>query len=332
MSASSLATSAETTKRGSFNYLQQGVEHSLYRNGLVLTRRDKDGSDGDTQGVLLTDQLMDVHDARALAPGEHRTLAANGFELCTRPVGDPQLDFLDHQQVVHNYYDDCVAVLREASGSPHVFAFDHNIRSALGEKNQQRIAGGQQVQGPAHVVHGDYTLISAPDRLRALAKPPSGNDTLRPVLPEGTSLLDPQAVDHALSGGRYAIINVWRNIADEPVAMHPLALCDAQTVDPQDLVVFEIHYQDRIGENYFAKHSARHRWYSYPGLTREEALLIKQWDSAGELALSNGARADSEGQPDTSTFSFHSAFEDPSTRPDSPERWSIEVRCLVLYE
>ena len=41
---------------------------------------------------------------------------------------------------------------------------------------------------------------------------------------------------------RIAIINVWRNIAHEPVAIHPLALCDAQTVRPEDLVVFELHY------------------------------------------------------------------------------------------
>ena len=49
---------------------------------------------------------------------------------------------------------------------------------------------------------------------------------------------------------------------------------------PDDLVVFEIHYADRIGENYFAKHADAHRWYFYPALTRDEALLIKQWDSA----------------------------------------------------
>ena len=32
------------------------------------------------------------------------------------------------------------------------------------------------------------------------------------------------------------------------------------------------------------------------------------------------------------TFSFHSAFEDPMTAPDAPDRWSIEVRCVALYD
>ena len=101
---------------------------------------------------------------------------------------------------------------------------------------------------------------------------------------------------------------------------------------PEHLVVFEIHYHDRIGENYFAKHSDGHRWYFYPALTRDEALLIKQWDSDGALARSNGADPDAADPDAPCTFSFHSAFEDPATAPDAPERWSIEVRCVALYD
>ena len=67
----------------------------------------------------------------------------------------------------------------------------------------------------------------------------------------------------------------------------PLALCDGR-VD-QDLVVFEI-LSDRIGENYWSKYHDRHRFYRYPEMIRNEALLIKQWDSAGELARSAGRK------------------------------------------
>jgi hypothetical protein len=116
------------------------------------------------------------------------------------------------------------------------------------------------------------------------------------------------------------------------VATHPLALCDSQTVAPDDLVVFEIHYQDRIGGNYFAKHADGHRWYYFPEMTGDEALLIKQWDSAGSLARSGGRQADASDPAAPSTFSFHSAFEDPATPPDPPDRRSIEVRCLVIYD
>jgi hypothetical protein len=183
-------------------------------------------------------------------------------------------------------------------------------------------------------VHGDYTLTSAPQRLRDLTKPPKTNDTLRGIGLEGArSLIRPDEAARVLAeGGRFAIINVWRNIAKEPVSTHPLALCDAQTVRPEDLVVFEIHYQDRVGENYFAKHSPEHQWFYYPQITRDEALLIKQWDSAGPLARSQGGRDDASDPQAPCTFSFHSAFEDPSTPPDAPDRWSIETRCFVLYD
>jgi hypothetical protein len=329
-STSDVAEGAVRT--GSFRYLAASTEPSLYRNGKVFTQRNRDGSDAGWQGVDLETRQMPVHDARRLDGAARRTLSRNGFEALAHPLSSPKIDFLDHAQVVRDYYPQCVEVVREASGASLVVAFDHNVRSAAGKKSQRRIEGGQEVQGPAHVVHGDYTLTSAPQRLHDLAQPPSANDTVQTLLSDGESLLDAAAVDRVLAGGRFAIINVWRNITPEPVAIHPLALCDAASVHLKDLVVFEIRYSDRIGENYFAKHADGHEWYFYPALTRDEALLIKQWDSGGELARSNGANSDSANLNAPCTFSFHSAFEDPATPPDAAERWSTEVRCIVLYD
>jgi hypothetical protein len=318
-----------SARTGTFNYMNNAAQSSLFRNGKVLTRRDLDGSDARWEGVDLSPVQMPVHDARGLTGAARKTLAANGFEVSTLPLPKTGLDFLDHHQVVRDYYPHCAEVVREVCGARVVAAFDHNVRSAVGKAGQRRIEGGQQVQGPARVVHGDYTLTSAPQRLRDLTRPPGSNDTLRSVLREGEALLDRDEVEEALARGRFGIINLWRNIAPEPVAVDPLALCDAAHVRPDDLVVFEIHYADRIGENYFAKHATDHAWYFYPALSRDEALLIKQWDSAGRLARTGGQAADEAGEP--CTFSFHSAFEDSLTPPNAPPRWSIEVRCAVLF-
>ncbi len=330
--ASPAKRASDASRIGSFKYLAPSAEPSLYRNGKVLTRRDEDGSDAGWQGVELEAREMPVHDARGLEATARRTLAMNGFEVCTSPLSMPDLDFFNHDQVVQSYYPECAEIVRAVSGASFVAAFDHNVRSAAGKKSERRIKGGQQVQGPAHVVHGDYTLTSAPQRLRDLSQPPGANDTLRRPLAEGETLLDGRQVERVLEGGRFAIINLWRNIARTPVQTHPLALCDAVSVRPEHLVVFEIHYHDRIGENYFAKHADGHQWYFYPALTRGEALLIKQWDSAGGLAGSMGAKPDAADPEAPCTFSFHSAFEDPTTAPDAPERWSIEVRCVALYD
>ena len=125
-------------------------------------------------------------------------------------------------------------------------------------------------------------------------------------------------------GGRFAFINVWRSIREEPIDKEPLACCDASTFSMSDLCTFEIRYADRIGENYFSRFSDRHRWSVFPRMTREEVMLILQWDSAGAIA-----RGASEGGP--ATFSLHSAVSDPRSPPDAV-RESIEVRCVVVFD
>jgi hypothetical protein len=292
-----------------------------------MTRDDR-GNFVDSKGVETESHEIVVKDARQLSPEDTMSLTRNGFELLQKTV--PSYDFLDHEEVITSYYRDCEEIVAEAT-SGKVWAFDHNIRSAGGLADKRRVKGGQDVQGPAHIVHGDYTLRSARDRLTQLTQASSVNDTLRQVVPEGHGLIPEDAANPALKdSGRFAIINVWRNIESVPVATHPLALCDGQSVQPEDLVVFEIHMPDRVGENYWAKYDERHLFYCYPAMTRSEVLLIKQWDSAGLLAQSGGAKADHMADGPC-TFSFHSAFYDAQTPKDAPDRWSIEVRCMVLY-
>ena len=188
-----------------------------------------------------------------------------------------------------------------------------------------------QVQNPAGIVHADYTSVSGPRRLGDLAKQPKLNDVLRPKLlsQNRSSLLDPNIVQEALDGKRrYAFVNVWRSIdQDNPVKDNHLACIDSQTVCKDELRVFKIHYTDRGGENYFAcpsppSNDKQHSWCYYPDMTMEEALLIKQWDSRGDIA--DGS--------ERSTFAIHSAFLDPTAPKNAPPRTSIEVRCIVIWD
>src|SRR5215813_2561031 len=85
-------------RTGLFNYMADTAEASLYRNGKVLTRRNRDGSDARWEGVDLKERRMPVANARA---AQSCTLATNGFEMRLRPLAR-QVDFLDHEQVVHH--------------------------------------------------------------------------------------------------------------------------------------------------------------------------------------------------------------------------------------
>jgi len=180
-------------------------------------------------------------------------------------------------------------------------------------------------------VHADYTAVSGPRRFELLAEPPKVNDVKQPKLP-----LEKGDVAGALAGARrWAFVNVWRPISTVPVMDRPLACCDAQSVTPDDLLTFEIRYVDRTGENYFAKHAPGHKWYYFPQMTRDEALLLLQWDSKGDFAVQNsgsgGGTKESEASTGSATFALHSAFLDPSRPVDSPPRESIEVRCVVIF-
>ena len=111
-------------------------------------------------------------------------------------------------------------------------------------------------------------------------------------------------------------MNVWRPITG-PVRRAPLALADATTVSPDDLLATDQVFPGRVGEIYQVAHNPAQRWYWAPEMTRNEVLLIKGWDS-----LNDGR----------SKFTPHGAFTLPDQDPNAAPRESIEVRTFVVIE
>jgi hypothetical protein len=286
----------------------------------MFTRRDLEGTDTEFEGATFVASPMQVWNARLLK----KTVDRNGFELVEDSPVDSQLNFLDYSQVVNKYYPHCEALLKDklGPGVAVVKAFDHNIRSNQGFGRELQNTNAK-VQGPGGMVHADYTRVSAPRRLQQLSEAPKAND----VLQQAESVLDRQLVEDALEGKRrYVLVNVWRNISPVPVQQAPLACIDASTVAFEDLRTFQIHYKDRVGENYFCCPSDAHQWCYYPSMTRDEALLLKQWDSEGGVA--QGQSIDDK----VSSFTVHSAFLDPTASSNAPPRESIETRCVVIWD
>ncbi len=263
------------------------------------------------------------------------------------------------------------ALLQQYGDQVQVWAFDHNVRKQQLQNDSDTVAPNNTnsttnastttttttttstvIQKPIGMVHGDYTTLSAPRRLQLLGEPPKINDIFHEQFKNQsngtsprTSLLDPTLIQECLpSSGtdtpkqrrRYAFINIWKNIdPHHPVMALPLGCVDATTVSMvDDLRTLELHYTDRIGENYLACHPSplharrQHQWVYYPQMTHDEVLLIKQWDSAGTNVTTRNDHDDAY----TATFSLHSAFIDPTTPPNNTiVRQSIEVRCVVIW-
>ena len=275
----------------SFNYCAPDVT-------AVSTRRDGAGSDGELEGAAWSPTVVRIHDGR----GRPWSLEKNGFRLVEAPID--AIDLYDDAAVTGRYYGMCEALVAEqCPGATAVKAFDHNVRCEEGKASGRKLKGGSNVQAPAGLVHGDYTAVSAPRRLAQLSEAPKTNDALNKPPLDGVDA----------TGRRFAFINVWRPIST--VQSTPLACCDASSVSEDELLTFQIHYSDRVGENYFARHHERHAWYYFPRMKREEALLIQQWDSSTDAAK----------------FALHSAFADPASPSDAPARESIEVRLVVVY-
>ena len=224
-----------------------------------------------------------VHDARSLDPTPR--LEREGVELVAFD-GAPK-DERDAAHVEEEFYPRVEAMVAEKTGASRVVAFDHNLRSSGRDE-----ADGAIVQSPVRLVHNDYTEHSAPQRVR--------------------DLLGDEAED--LLAHRFAVINVWKPLHG-PVHELPLAVCDAQTIDPNDMIETDLRYPDRTGEIYSFAYSEAHRWLYFPTMSPDETMLLKCYDSAR----------------DVSRFTAHTAIDDPDTPPDAPARQSIEVRTLAFF-
>lgn len=229
--------------------------------------------------------LVSIRNARPIA--ESLSLDHEGFELVDTATSFR--DFYDEEAVRRDYYPEVERVLAAATGAVKVIAFDHNVRNAAR-------TGEPGIREPVSRAHNDFTLRSGHDRA-ALELAARGV----PVDP--------------LLFGHFAIINLWRPIR-RAVEKWPLALCDASTVHADSLVPAELVYRNRVGQTYSLAFDRGQRWYYFPRVTPDEAILIKGYDSR---------------EKGVARFTPHAAFHDAAASRGAYERESIETRALVYY-
>jgi hypothetical protein len=218
--------------------------------------------------------------------GERFTLPTHGFRLVTHKTAVK--DFYDEGEVLRVYYPEVEALIKAESGARRVVVFDHTVRTADDGRHAER-----WIRRTVKSVHNDYTERSAPKRVRDIL-PDEANQLLK---------------------RRYGIIQVWRSIAPR-VESEPLAMCDGRSIPEVGFIRNERRYRDRTAETYHIAYNPSHRWFYFPYMTRNEALVFKVFDSDA----SAGVR-----------FTAHTSFDDPTTTPDAKIRESIEMRAFAFY-
>ena len=200
-------------------------------------------------------------------------------------------DFYDDVQVNTTYHDEVKALLTAQTDATRIEVFDDTRRTSSLQQQREK-----NIREPADIVHNDYTARSGLKRMQDFFAS------------------DPDEAER-LMRRRFAIVNVWRSIAG-PVLNHPLTLCDATTTGPDDLVSVERRAKERIGELQVSLFNPEQRWYVFPDMQMDEALLFKTFDS------------ETDGR---TRFTIHTSFEDPGAPADAPPRESIETRCLLFF-
>jgi hypothetical protein len=231
--------------------------------------------------------LLPIFDGRLVAKGF--SLDREGFELVRHPT--VVRNFYDEEEVRRVYYPAVEAFLKATLKADRVVIFDHTVRRRVEGAADIRGAGPRQ---PATRVHVDQTVVSGANRVREHL-PDEAEELLK---------------------GRVQVINLWRPIRG-PVRDTPLAMLDGTTVKEGDLIASDLIYPNRSGETYSVKFNPDHRWFYFPDMTPDEAILLKCYDSA------------TDGR---TRFGPHTAFVDPTTPPNTPPRESIELRTLVFHK
>jgi hypothetical protein len=229
-------------------------------------------------------RLVTLHNGRPVA---HRfTLDRTGFRFIDHDT--KVANFYDNAEIRRVYYPEMEDLIKAETGASRVVVFDHTLRTADDADREAK-----KIREPVFRVHNDYTEWSGPQRVRDLL---------------------PNEAEELLKR-RFAIVQCWRPIR-LPLESNPLAIADARTLSPKDMVVSERRYPNRIGQTYAITYSPEHRWYWFPRMRRDEALVFKVFDS-----LKDGR----------ARWTAHTSFNDPTSPPNARPRESIEIRTVAFF-
>lgn len=272
-------------------------------------RRDMPSiGDRETRRANTAKHAVAIHDARPRLAAGDIDLDVNGFALLRHC---PQVgNFQDAAEVQSIYYPEIEALVKRHTGAVAVFVTQHLVRTEDTRDFNKAYA---------RFLHCDYSL----DGARAAAERVLAKRGLAPA-------------DYA--NNDFAWYNAWQPF-DHPALCNPLALVDAASVPPEDLVDYrytgyanarrtaaaagagnagpatgEEAEAAMAGKSSMPARNPAHRFYYVPNMAPDELLFFKQLDTRRR----GGACP-------------HTSFDDPTSPPDAPPRRSIETRLMAVF-
>jgi hypothetical protein len=245
-------------------------------------------------------QTIAVSDARSMEPAP--TLATMGFELQSSPSA--VTDWQRTPETVAMLCSEAEELVKKVlPGAAGVSAFDHTWRNSLRSNFDSSIGGKSHFSSAVARVHTDFTPASSLEKV----------DQLIEQKKIGSEFAD---------GARYrrAIVNVWRVYGGgDRCTAAPLAVIDPSTVAASCCFPYALVHETRAGVNGSISFDPAHKWYYFPEMRKDEALLFYNFE---------------EGVQDlqASRCVYHAALDAAEAQNGPPPgRQSVEVRVLVLF-
>lgn len=265
--------------------------------------------DGILNNHVYDTPTVEITDLRGTSPSDRARAGFNvreaGFEVISgfgtseAEQGWAEQKWDDPKWIETVYYADVDKVFKEKLGVTSTFIFDHTVRKRR-PREEEDLPETPDSRKPVPMAHSDQSRWAGENRIQKHL----GEETLERVK----------------KGELHAqLINLWRPLRGKAWDM-PLAFADSRTVsrgengEPKDWITTELRYPTWTGETLSIYSNKAHRWYYKSGLSTDEAILLKCYDSVDE------------------TRTPHTAFEDPTTPKDAEPRWSIEVRVLAITD
>ena len=217
--------------------------------------------------------------------------ARSGSSSClvsTTAVGQ---QFVDREGRV--FYVKMLETIKKVTGAVHVHVFHHQLRDA--EDNADGNGFNTSVQPYVVAVHSNSSRYATEEVFLRFA----GN-----------------TMDAKFNKGRFVYINAWRNITTHSNKNNHLAVYDETSlVSLDDYLASDLFLPGARSMQYRLSdyNVAKSRWYYFPKIQMDVVLQFEQFDS--DTALPG-------------RMTCRTTFVDPTVRPDSLEKQSIE--CSVL--
>lgn len=249
--------------------------------------------DHDWSGIPFITREMRIEDASALRTPA--SLAVEGFQKVS--LDGLELRDLDPADFEPRWGAAVCERIREATGADSVVRWAFSARFSERKTDARR----SDVSNPARRVHGDFSPTE-----------------FGPVIRHRLCAEAIEAVARGRSLKRWIGINAWQPFSPPPYDI-PLAVCDARSVTPDDLVIGRgstPSNPDLAIDLPLFSYSPTHRWFYYSAYAPDEVLLFTGLDSA---------------HPDDWRLVPHSAFDNPACPDDAAPRCSVEMRTMALF-